>query len=199
MDDFSLLPDTPITPDGEVSRVFLGLGVGTFHKACGYVKSLPYGYNSDRDAPLILFKEGKGTCTTKHAVIASLAGELDLPVVKCLGVYAMTPALVNGVEVILARYGLPFLPMLHCFLRSGEVRVDLTEGNRNGKNGPVDEFLFTKDVGAMISAKEEYLIYRRALAEVVLPRPEFSGVALPTVLHARVEGIELLRSLVAGG
>ena len=46
---------------------------------------MPYGYNSDRDDLLILFREGFGSCTTKHAVIATLAGELGLPVVKNIG------------------------------------------------------------------------------------------------------------------
>ena len=73
------MPDKPITDSGLVSNEFIGLGIRSFHEACRYVHELPYGYNSDRDDLMILFKEKMGTCTTKHAVIASLAAELVCP------------------------------------------------------------------------------------------------------------------------
>ena len=76
MDNFIVFLDHPITPSGVVSKQFLSLGIGTFHEACGHVHQLPYGYNSDRDDLMILFKEKMGSCTTKHAVISTLAGEL---------------------------------------------------------------------------------------------------------------------------
>ncbi|MCK7515680.1 MAG: hypothetical protein MZV70_74685 [Desulfobacterales bacterium] len=95
---------------------------------------------------MILFKEKMGTCTTKHAVIATLAAELGLPITRGVGIYAMTEAIVTGTDKILAEYGLPYVPMIHCFLEYGNYRVDLTEGNRNGKNRPIDDFLYTDRV-----------------------------------------------------
>jgi len=89
MDKYSVFPDKPIVPSGVVSNRLLSLGIDTFHKACRYVHELSYGYNADRDDLMILFKEKMGTCTTKHAVIATLAAELDLPVEKNVGIYAM--------------------------------------------------------------------------------------------------------------
>ena len=50
---------------------------------------MPYGSNSNKDDILILFKEGYGSCTTKHAVIATLAEELGIPISKSTGIYAM--------------------------------------------------------------------------------------------------------------
>jgi hypothetical protein len=64
-------------------------------------------------------------------------------------------ALVSGADKILIEYRLPDVPMIHCFLEYGEYRVDLTEGNRNGKNRPIDDFLFTGRVEATISAIEK--------------------------------------------
>ena len=55
-----------------MSAVFLGLGIDRFLGACRHVHELPYGYNSDKDDPMTLFAERKGTCTTKHAVIGLL-------------------------------------------------------------------------------------------------------------------------------
>lgn len=194
MNSFNVFPDNEIIGTGPISKMFLSLGVGRLLKACRYVHELPYGYNSDRDDLMILFKEKMGSCSTKHAVIASLAAELDLPITRGVGIYPMTEAIVTGTDKILAEYGLPYVPMIHCFLEYGNYRVDLTEGNRNGKNRPVDDFLFTDRVAATISARDEYMIYRRALSEVILKRSELNGVDIQRILHAREEGLKLLKA-----
>ncbi|MBW1696604.1 MAG: hypothetical protein JRH18_13865 [Deltaproteobacteria bacterium] len=195
MDKISAFPDKPI-PEGAgvVSEQFLRLGIKRFVDACQYVHKLPYGYNSDSDDLMILFKEKKGTCTTKHAVIAALAEELSLPITKTIGIYPMTEELVSGTNPILDKYRLPYVPMLHCFLQGDHYRVDLTEGNRNGKNRSIEDFLYTEKVRAGITKREEYLLYRRVLKEVILGRDEMKGVDLKTVLRAREEGLNVLKS-----
>jgi len=193
MDNFNVFPEKAITGTGRVSQAFLGLGIWGFQEACRYVNELPYGYNSDRDDLMILFKEKMGTCSTKHAVIATLAAELVLPITRGVGIYSMTEAIVTGTDKILYEYSLPYVPMIHCFLEYEDYRVDLTEGNRNGKNRPIDDFLYTDRVEATISAKDEYMIYRKALSEVILKRPELKGVDLKRILHAREEGLKLLK------
>jgi hypothetical protein len=142
---------------------------------------------------MILFKENKGTCTTKHAVIATLAGELKLPIEKNVGVYAMTEDIVTGTNEILTKYNLPYVPMIHCFLVCGEYRVDLSEGNKNGKNLPIDDFLFTQQVEPNISARDEYMLFRKALKDHILVREELKGVDIRQILHAREEGLKLLK------
>jgi len=194
MNPFIVFPDKETSEAGPISKEFLALGIRSFLDACRYVHELPYGYNSDRDDLMILFKEKMGTCTTKHAVIATLAAELGLAITKSVGVYAMTEAIVTGTDKILAEYGLPYVPMIHCFLEHGNHRVDLTEGNRNGKNRPIDDFLYTDRVAATISAKDEYMIYRKALSEVILKRDELKGADIKRILHAREEGLKLLKA-----
>jgi hypothetical protein len=188
----------PSPPSGTVSdAVFNRLGIDNFHDACRHVHALPYGYNSDRDDLMILFKEKMGSCTTKHAVIATLAVELNLPVEKQIGIYAMNEAIVTGTDAgSLTRYDLPYVPMIHCFLNYGQYRVDLTDGNANGKNRSITNFLYIEPVIPNIPAKAEYLIYRNALKEHILKRTDLAGIDMKTVLHAREEGIVLLKSLV---
>ena len=193
MDSPHLFPDNNITPAGIISEAFIQRNIRSFHAACDYVLRMPYGYNTDRDDLMSLFAEGKGTCTTKHAVIGTLALELGLPIRKHIGIYAMTEALVTGTSAILNKYALPFLPMVHCFLADATHRADLTEGNRNGKNGPIDEFLYTVKVEPNISAKDEYLLYRKALKEHILNQGELAAIPLKTVLQAREEGLALLK------
>ena len=194
MESYTVFPDRNITDKAPIGQIFTGLDVGTFQKACRWVHQLPYGYNSERDDLMILFKEKMGSCTTKHAVIATLAAELELPVHKNVGIYAMTEALVTGTQKILARFGLPYIPMIHCFLNYQDHWVDLSEGNRNGKNGPIDHFLFTAEVAAAISAKDEYHLYRQALKEHFLVRPELEEIDMKTILKAREEGLAVLKN-----
>ena len=196
MDPYTVFPNKTIVNAGNISNHFLGCGIDHFLDACDYVHNLPYGYNSDRDDLMILFKEKMGSCTTKHAVIATLAAELELPINKSVGIYPMTEAIDTGTEKILNKYDLPYVPMIHCFLEYRDHRVDLTEGNQNGKNQSVDSMFYTKKVDPNISAKQEYLIYRQALKDHILSRQELQGVDIKRILHAREEGLELLHSLV---
>ena len=194
MDTYECFPDSVITRNGPVSEKFNRLKVVSFHTACRWVHALPYGYNSDRDDLMILFKEKMGTCTTKHAVIGTLAQELGLPINKHVGIYAMSEEIVTGTDELRARFKLPYIPMPHCFLVYDAYRVDLTEGSRNGKNRSIEEFLYTERVGPNISGNDEYMLYRTALNEVILKRPELSGVDLRRILQAREEGLKLLKA-----
>ena len=196
MEPYTIFPNPAIIGAGIISKHFLGTGISRFQDACDYVHQLPYGYNSDRDDLMILFKEKMGSCTTKHAVIATLAAELDLPIHKRIGIYPMTEAIVTGTDNILNKFDLPFVPMIHCFLEFGDHRVDLTEGNQNGKNQPIDALFYTERVEPHITAKHEYRLYRQALKDSILQRDELKGVDIKRILHAREDGLTLLRSLV---
>jgi hypothetical protein len=197
MQRYTVFPDEAINAAGIISGQFINLGIDRFQDACRWVHELPYGYNTDRDDLMILFKEKMGTCTTKHAVIATLATELNMPIEKNIGIYAMTEQIVSGADEILAQYGLPYVPMIHCFLVYGDHRVDLTEGNANGKNQAIDEFLHTERVVPNISAKDEYLKYRHVLKEKILKRSELQDVGMKTILHAREQGLALLKANLA--
>jgi hypothetical protein len=197
MKKHTVFPDKKVRDAGPVARTFLGLGIEDFQEACRYVLELPYGYNSNRDDLMTLFKENKGSCTTKHAVTATLAAELNMGIEKHIGIYAMTEVLVTGAQEILNAYDLPYIPMVHCFLVYQDLCVDLSEGNRNGKNGPIDNFLYTAAVAANISGKDEYLLYRKALKEKIMTRPELKGVNMKTVLKAREDGLALLKANIA--
>ena len=193
MDSFDHLPDAQITPRGKISQRFLALGISSFKEACRYVHDTPYGYNSDYEDRMIFFKEQKGTCTTKHAVIAGLAEELDLPVFKKVGIYKFTEEISQGAGKIMEKYDIPYIPMVHCFLVYKEFRFDLTEGNNNGKKENPDEFIHTAQVDPFISRKEEYRLFRRVLKDKVLPSREMDGLKERTLLKAREEAILLLK------
>ena len=196
MDSYDTLPDVEIKPVGELSKKFLELGIKSFKEACVYVHNSEYGYNSNADDKMIFFKEKMGTCTTKHATIAGLAEELNIPLYKHVGIYKFTEEISTGVNEILKKYNLPYVPMAHCFLVYNNYRFDLTEGNCNGKNTSIEEFIHIEKVDPFISRKDEYFLYKKALKEYVLPSKEMEGIAERTILKAREESIILLKKNV---
>ena len=81
MDPIDVFPDAALTDSGPVSRAFRSLGLASFIEVCRYVHTMPYGYNTSRE-PLILLRENRGSCTTKHMAVGLLAEELGLPIHK---------------------------------------------------------------------------------------------------------------------
>ena len=52
------------------------------HDPCRYLHDMPYGYYSTRKDILFFFKEGYGSCLSKHAVIATINEKLFIPIFK---------------------------------------------------------------------------------------------------------------------
>ncbi len=157
------LPNSEIKNTGTISKKFLELGVTDFHAACRWVQELSYGYNSSHDDPFIIFEEQRGICTTKHGAVALLAQENDLDVFKMLGFYKLNDTIVTGVNEILDRYGLSYIPQIHCFLCHQMKFVDLTEGNCHGKNRQLNEFDIIYKVKPDIREDEELEHYTMGL------------------------------------
>ena len=193
MDSYNKLPNAEIKSAGEISSKFLELGVRTFKEACDYVHNIEYGYNTNYDDKFIFFKENKGTCTSKHAVIAGLAKELNIPLYKHVGIYKLNEEISTGTNDILKKYNLPYVPMIHCFLVYQDYRFDLTEGNCNGKNTTIEDFIHEEKVDPFISRKDEYLLFRKVLKEKILPSKEMDGIKVRVLLKAREESIILLK------
>ena len=86
--------------------------------------------------------------------------------------------------------------MVHCFLVYKNFRFDLTEGNCNGKNTAIENFIYEEKVEPFISRKDEYLLYKRELKEKILTSKEMKGIQERTLLKAREESIILLKKNV---
>jgi len=198
MDSYDKLPDAEINSVGELSIKFLDLGIKTFRGACDYVHNIDYGYNTNYEDKMILFKEKRGSCTSKHAVIASLAQELDIPLYKHVCVYKFTEEITTGVDKILKTFEIPYVPLVHCFLVYENYQFDLTEGNRNGKKTHIEECIQSERVDPFISRKDEYLLFKKILKEKILPSKEMEGITEKTILKARVKALNLLANCVLG-
>jgi hypothetical protein len=183
MQSLECLPEFEFKDCGILSRCFLERGITTFHDACRLVKSMPY---EDNDLPSddALFILGHGSCTSKHRAIAVCAAEQGVPVYQIYGIYELDESIVAGVTTILAEYGIPYVPTGHCFLAWNDTRVDLTEGNRNGKRGPLNSFLAT---ARLTPYRPEIIarLYALCDANVLDLDPRFTHVSQTQLEEAR--------------
>jgi hypothetical protein len=183
MDSIEVFPNVNIQAKGAVSEKFLERKIETFCTACHWIKNLPYGSNSNNENSLILFEENRGTCTTKHGVIARLASELELEVYKNLGFYRLNDEIVRGVNAILQTHRLKFIPQIHCFLEYESFRVDLTEGNCNGKNKTIEDYDFVVRVKPDLTHEEQKSYYISYLNQYFAIEPRLAEVGIPTILE----------------
>ncbi|HET7819119.1 MAG TPA: hypothetical protein VFL70_07400, partial [Bacteroidia bacterium] len=72
-----LQPDFYIQSNGIISKKFLGKNIFTFKKAAAFIQQLPYGRNLNKNNLASLFIDNCGTCSTKHALLKTLADEND--------------------------------------------------------------------------------------------------------------------------
>ncbi|MBN1380417.1 MAG: hypothetical protein JXA41_01955 [Deltaproteobacteria bacterium] len=145
MKPYEILPNKEIIGNSEVEKAFLKLGIKDLHNACEYVTRLPYGRTSDKTNFMQVLPEGRGSCSTKHALIASLAAELAIDVQLMLGIYMMCEANTPGVEKVLANSGCVALPEAHCYLKYRDQRIDLTRLTVADRE-PIIEFIHEETI-----------------------------------------------------
>ena len=137
------LPDFALDASRPLGGRFAALGIRDYRAAARHVRSLPYGRNSDRSDWRLVLNEGRGTCSTKHALLAALAHENGRRVALVLGVYEMDGNNTPGVGDVLHHNSLRHVPEAHCYLVYEGVRVDLT---RQGGGGQVQSFLHEEEI-----------------------------------------------------
>ena len=108
------------------------------------------GRNTDRSDWRLVLKEGRGACSTKHALLAELARENGRHVALMLGIYEMCEDNTPGIGAVLERHGLPCIPDAHCYLAHEGTRVDLTrevEGAEYIEHFLHEEEIYPRQIG----------------------------------------------------
>ena len=180
------LPDFPLKPETTSGAWFAARNIRDFRSAAHHVMLLPYGRNTDRSDYRLVLDEGRGTCSTKHALLAALAREHDRPVELRLGVYEMDGLNTPGVGPVLRRRGMDFIPEAHCYLAYRDVRVDLTGVVE--ADGQILAFLHEEEIeprqiGAYKTERHREFVRHWAMARSLEPE---------TVWRAREECIQAL-------
>lgn len=140
------LPDEPLQVMGAAGNALLMLGIGDYRNAAAYVRDLPYGRNVNRSDPLCVIRDGKGTCSTKHAFLKALADEERLPVRLMLAIYEMNPLNTPGIGEVLQKSGLACIPEAHCYLSHNGIRIDLSRNLDRTKYEPISSLLVEEEI-----------------------------------------------------
>jgi hypothetical protein len=162
MQSWEALPTVSLHPCGFITRAFLARDLCDFQAAARYLHHLPYGRNTNRADFRLVLDEGCGTCSTKHALLAELAREQQIPVTLTLGIYTMHERNTPGVGPILEKYGLFFLPEAHCYLTYAKTRIDITRSGVEATE-PITHFFYEEiitpaDIGAYkVEVHQSYL------------------------------------------
>lgn len=145
MYSWDTLPHVALKSVGPLSTEILTRGITHFRTTGRYLQRLPYGRTVDRADFRAVLREGKGTCSTKHALLAAIAQEQDLAVMLTLGIYDMHELNTPGVGAVLARYNLASLPEAHCYLTYKGQRIDITRSGAEPAE-PIAQFLYEEAI-----------------------------------------------------
>ena len=146
MHSWEVLGPVALKPAGEISAAFIQAGLLDYREAARFVSRLPYGRNATTSDSLIVMRESRGTCSTKHALLRRLAMEQGIDVSLVIGIYEMQERNTPGVGPILKEYGLASLPEAHCYLRFYGNRIDVTRAVAAKSSEPVTRFLHEEDI-----------------------------------------------------
>lgn len=111
---------------GSVSAAFRKHGVDHFSEALEWTHQLPYSRNSDRADYTLIFSEGCGTCSTKHAALAALCRENGIEAQLQVAICKLDTELDPNVASFLDELGVGFFPEAHCYLRYADRDIDAT-------------------------------------------------------------------------
>jgi hypothetical protein len=162
---WTALPEIALAGADNIAGAFTAAGMHDFRAAARYVHALPYGRNSSRSDPLIVMRERRGTCSTKHALLKRLALEQRLEISLVIGIYNMTERNTPGVGRVLAASGLEYIPEAHCYLRYLGERIDVTREITGGPAEPIAEFLHEEEIEPEQIGDYKIALHRRWMRE----------------------------------
>jgi hypothetical protein len=189
-DGLALLADAALSRDGRITGMFRAAGIHDFARAARHVWQLPYGRITDRAEFWRVLSEGRGTCTTKHALLAELGNEQQIDVQLTLGIFEMKERNPPGVGQVLERYGLACIPEAHCYLRYRGTRIDVT-GVPAGAE-PIERFLHQEPIAVEQIGAYKNEVHRRFLQNWIAGTEAVRGLSLDELWRIREECLAAL-------
>ena len=118
---------TDLTANAPYTNLAKEKGVTTWESLKDYVANLPYGRTSNpKDLSLVL-KEGRGTCSGKHAILVCIAKENSIPDVHLMvSAFKMSAESTPKVQDVLEHFHLDYIPEAHCYLKENGKFEDYT-------------------------------------------------------------------------
>lgn len=119
--------DYKLTSTDELTELAKSYGIETWNELTNLIKHLPYGRNKDRTNFELVLSEQKGTCSSKHAFLKSIADMNTIPNIDLIiGIYKMTESNTPKIGSTLTEHSIAYIPEAHCYLKINNNRIDLT-------------------------------------------------------------------------
>ena len=136
--------DFPITSTKELSVLAKSKKLTTWLEVVNYVKSLPYGRNTNRTDVSLVLKEEKGSCSSKHAFLKALAIENSKKEIELiLAIYKMN-ANNTSIGTTISKNNLEYIPEAHCYLKVLGNSLDVTSESSNFNN--IKEAILSEEI-----------------------------------------------------
>lgn len=116
-----------ILKEGDISLLMQESGIVTFNDACRFVRDIRYERISNSKDISLVFHERKGTCSSKHAFLKTIAEEQGENEVKLfLALFKMNASSHSELKPIFDNTTLTYIPEAHVYLKVGGERLDFT-------------------------------------------------------------------------
>lgn len=103
------------------------MGIKDWAVLVEYIRMLPYGRNKNRTDLSLVLKEGKGTCSSKHALLKTLADLNGVEDVSLwLVIFRMNGSNTPAIQTLLADSKFDFIPEAHCVIQQYGFYSDVT-------------------------------------------------------------------------
>lgn len=112
-----------------------------FLSASEFVRNLPYRRNLNKDNLTTVFTDNCGTCSTKHAILKTLAEENNQSNFKLiLGIFRMNGENTPKIKSVLNNHNLIYIPEAHNYLKFKNQILDFTKKN-SSENDFINDLL----------------------------------------------------------
>lgn len=119
----------------ELTTLIKNKGIDNWGELLEFVRNLPYGRNKNRSDFSLVIKEGKGSCSAKHALLKKIADLNKFNEVKLiLGMFKMNNLNTLKIGNVITENELSYIPEAHCYLKLNNQRIDVTGLNADTDN-----------------------------------------------------------------
>ncbi len=147
----------------ELTTEIVESGIVTWNDLVRSVQNFHYQRNSNRFDLELVWKERKGTCSSKHAFLKHIAELNNIPNVKLILVfYKMDGQNTPGIEQVLKAHSLNYIPEAHCYLKCNNEILDITNVNSNVENYS-NSIIETKEIESVDVIENKILWHRQYL------------------------------------
>lgn len=125
----------PLSSKDQLTTLAKSYGITSWNELTEFVRNLPYGRNKNRTDFGLVLSEQKGSCSSKHAFLKSMADLNKIPNINLvLGIYRMNISNTPKIGTVLIKNAIEYIPEAHCYLKINGIRTDYTTKKSEFKN-----------------------------------------------------------------